>query len=147
MEEFKHPMNSYQKVLRTMSIVLLAVASFGVIVGIITCVFGELPISRLGSSVLSLGGYQSSSGATFALGLGLSLYAVLDIVVGVLGYRAANDPRKIMPVIVLCIIGIAIGVLGIASDLAYGYFLYSDLVNSIVLAAFLWVAFNVKKLA
>lgn len=76
---------------------------------------------------------------------------LIDIILGILGIRAANDNQKIMPVWWLALIALVLGVLGVILTLTQGNVssstLSSDLGSIVFSLLIFWIANNIKRQA
>ena len=70
-----------------------------------------------------------------------------NMIVGILGLRAAKDASKIKPVFVLSIISLAVGVVSLIMSITGGSFKASDLAGLVGSALMVFCANNVRKQA
>ena len=96
-------------------------------------------------------GTAEVQGLTFGLGFAGLFSGIVEIILGILGVRAANDANKIMPVWVLAVISLIMGIISIVMSLTQGHTDASSIgsyVGTLAGAALmLWVANNVKRQA
>lgn len=76
---------------------------------------------------------------------------IIDIILGILGVRAANDNQKIMPVWVLALIALVFGVIGAIAGIMQGQVSSNQIGTYIgsILGSLLmfWIANNIKRQA
>ncbi len=77
----------------------------------------------------------------------LIIACIFEIIVGILGLRAAKDASKVMPVFVLSIISLVIGVISLIMGITGGSFKASDLTSVVGSALMVFCANNVRKQA
>ena len=85
--------------------------------------------------------------ASAALGVASALIiigAIVSIIEGVLGLRAAKDNQKIMPVWVLAIIGLVGAVISLIMSIAQGAFNASSILSLALSGLMFWIANNIK---
>ena len=70
--------------------------------------------------------------------------SILEIIVGVLGIRAANDASKIMPVWIIALIEVVSMVIAIVMSLVNKNFEVSSLLSLAVGCLMFWIANNIK---
>ena len=137
--------------------VLLVLSILKIIVAVLAILFGAFTFYTMGSaSMADLSSVAAESGAdaegVLAVGLmvgGLMLAGgLVDIILGILGIRAANDNQKIMPVWWLALIALVLGIIGIFMSLAQGTItsssLASDLGSVVFSLLMFWIANNIK---
>lgn len=137
-----------QKFLLVISVINIVFA----VIGILASIAGIAGGAFLGGSseaAAELSGTGVTAGAAGGAMVILFLFAlitcVIELVVGILGVRAANDNSKIMPVWVLAIIQLALCVVSLISTVVNG----GEFISSILSVAFaglmFWAANNIKK--
>ena len=144
-----------QKFLLVISIINIVFAVLGILAGIMGvlggAVFGAADPQEVASTVAETGVTQGeASGLVVGVFLLVLLASAVELVVGILGVRAANDNQKIMPVWVLAIIDVILYVVGLVIVIVNGDF-SSQGVSYILSLAFaillFWVANNIKQQA
>lgn len=89
---------------------------------------------------------MAATGAVVGLaGIGVIIGGGINLLIGILGVRGANNPAKIMPFFVLSIIGLVFGALSFIMNISQGSFEPSSLVGLALQIACVVLAFNVKK--
>lgn len=144
-----------QKFLLVISIINIVFAAFGIIGGIMGVLGGALVGAADPSEVSSaLSGTNmtqgQASGMVVAMFLVVLLASAVELVVGILGVRAANDNQKIMPVWVLALVQVILYAVGLIGSIVGGSFGTDGLsgVLSLLFGILLfWVANNIKKQA
>ena len=144
-----------QKFLLVISIINIVFAVLGILGGILGimggALFGAANPQDVSSSLSGTGLTQGeASGVVVGLFLVVLLASVIELVVGILGERAANDNQKVMPVWVLAIIDVILYVIGLIAVIVNGTFSSNGLSSILSLAFALllfWVANNIKKQA
>ena len=142
-----------QKVLLVLSIISIIVAVIGILFGIMKMLGGALlgmvPADEAASALSESGLTQQEAGAFAGLaGFIVLIGCVIELIVGILGVRAANDNQKIMPVWVLAIIELILSAISLGSVVANGSFSSNGLsaILSLVIAVLmLWIANNIKR--
>lgn len=143
-----------QKILRVISIIDIVGGVLMLILGLMTTVAGGLLGGAAGSATLDLveeGIDPSDVGAlsmlTTALAVIVIVEAIISIIEGVLGLRAAKDATKIMPVWILAIITLVASAIGLIMVFVNGTFA-SDGITSICTLVMdglmFWIANNIK---
>jgi len=144
-----------QKFLLVISIISIVIAALGIlgsIAGIMGGAFVGAADPQEVSSALSDTGLTQGEASGFVVGVFLVLLiaSAVQLIVGILGVRAANDNQKIMPVWVLALVEVILYIIGIIIAIVNGSF-GTDWLSSIISLAFgilmFWVANNIKKQA
>lgn len=142
-----------QKALLVLSIIKIVVAILGILFGAVTFyTIGSASVADLSSAAAETGiSTESFVGIGLALGFVMLAGSLVDIIMGILGVRAANDCQKIMPVWWLALIALILGVLGIVMSVVQGNMsssqLSSDCGSIIFSLLIFWVANNIKRQA
>lgn len=142
-----------QKFLLVVSIISIVFGVFACLGAILTfmgsAVIGTAESPELTESLAGSGYTQGDvAGMIGILGASLLLYAILDVLVGILGIRAANDNQKIMPVWVLAIIALVLEAIALILVIVGGDFSQNGLTTifSLLISALMfWVANNIKR--
>lgn len=144
-----------QKVLLVISILNIIGAAFGILGAIAMisggALLGAVDPTRAAGALAESGLTQSEASALASVGGILVLItAVIELVLGILGVRAANDNQKIKPVWVIAIVELVICIIGVISILVRGNFNANaaSTIVSLIFAIFtMWIANNIKKQA
>ena len=142
-----------QKVLLVLSIlniigaVLILLGGLALMLG--GAVFGAVPSSEAAAALAGSGVTQGEAGAIAGIaGFVIILSVVVELVMGILGVRAANDNQKIMPVWVLAIISLVLNAIGLVSTIVNGSFGTqgaSAIIGLILSVLMMWIANNIKR--
>lgn len=136
-------MSNSQKYIKIISIIDIVFGVIGLIVGV---------LGATGGFIAASGATGADVAATDAAGFGgvmiiLAIACIFEIIVGILGLRAAKDASKIKPVFVLSIISLAVGVVSLIMSITGGSFKASDLAGLVGSALMVFCANNVRKQA
>lgn len=142
-----------QKVLLVISIIDIIGAALMLLAGLAFmlggAVIGAIDPTEASEALSGTGVTQGQIGIFVGVGGFVIIMAgVIELVLGILGVRAANDNQKIMPVWIVSIISLAFGIIGLIAIIAGGAFAtqgVSGIVSLIISALMLWVANNIKK--
>ena len=142
-----------QKVLLVLSILNIIGAVLGLLGGLAIMLggafFGAVPASEAASALEGTGVTQGEAGALVGvLGFVVILSGVIELVMGILGVRAANDNQKIMPVWVLSIASLVLNAIALVSTIVNGTFGTqgaSSIVGLILAVLMMWIANNIKR--
>ena len=85
--------------------------------------------------------------AVTAFIIALILSGAFSLFSGIIGLRAANDPKKTGPLIILSALSLCIGIVGIVAATIGGGFKVESIIKLVPPALMLWCANNVKKQA
>lgn len=112
-----------QKALKVLSIILIVLAAIGIAGMLLMLAGGGLLFAAFSDNAADVSASDMSTLATatgflMALSVLALVSAVFELLVGVFGVRGANNPQKIGPFIVLCIICIIIDVASFAFSFA-----------------------------
>ncbi|MEG0070959.1 MAG: hypothetical protein RR723_03505 [Raoultibacter sp.] len=99
-------MTGSRKVLNILSILLMVIGVLGILLGIFLVAGGSL----LGGTVIE--GVNGQALSTVVGGIAI-VTSIVDIVIGYMGRRGAQDPTKIKPFFIICIIGVVLYVMSI----------------------------------
>ena len=142
-----------QKVLLVLSILNIIGAVIMLLSGLLVMMGGTLfgavnPVD----AATALEGSGLTQGQASALagvgGLLVIIAGIVELVLGILGVRAANDNQKIMPVWVLSIIQLVLCALSLISAITSGSFGskgISAIISLIIAVLIMWIANNIKK--
>lgn len=142
-----------QKALLVISIINIVFAAIALLGGL-AIMFGGALVGAVDSTeaaeVLAGSGVtQSELGILAGVGgLVIIFSGIIELILGILGVRAANDNQKIMPVWVLAIIELILSIVSLISIIAGGSFSAQGLssIFSLILAGLImWIANNIKR--
>ena len=83
--------------------------------------------------------------AVTAFIIALILSGAFSLFSGIIGMRAANDPKKAGPLLTLSVISLCVGIVGIVAATIGGGFKVESLIKLVPPALMTWCANNVKK--
>ena len=142
-----------QKVLLVLSIisiigaVLVLLSGLAIMLG--GALIGSVDATEAADALAGTGITQSQAGVFAGVsGLVIVFAGVIELIVGILGVRAANDNQKIMPVWVLALIELilyAISLIMICVNGTFGTEGVGAIVSVIVAALILWICNNIKR--
>ena len=149
-----------QKFLLVVSVITIILSIFIIISGVVINVAGgffggtseavELANSLSDETGTAITSSQIGGIATFT-GMLMIINGIVDLILGILGVRAANDNQKIMPVWVLALISLVLDAIGIVMMLVNGPLDANNILTALVglacSALLFWVANNIKKQA
>ena len=134
-------------ILNIIAAVLMLLGGLAIMLG--GAFFGAVDSSEAAAALAGSGVTQGEAGALTALAGFIFVFAgIIELVLGILGVRAANDNQKIMPVWVLSIVQVALCAVSLITDVVDGSFSQqggSAIVSLIVAVLILWIANNIKK--
>ena len=144
-------MTGSQKVIKVVSILVIIVAILSILLGLASCVGGfagvaaSSGVSESEQETLALG-----AGLLFFLGGGAIISGVIDLIVGMLGVRGANNPEKIMPFFVISIIAVVFAVFNLIGCFTTGQMdattIASAVVQLVLMVVCVVLANNVRNL-
>ena len=142
-----------QKGLLIISVVNIIIAVLALLGGLAMmlggAVIGAADSSEVTSALAGSGVTRGEVGIMAGVGgLLIVLAGVVELVMGILGVRAANDNQKIMPVWVLALIQLILSAVVLGLDIADGSFSTqgaSTIVSLILAAIVMWICNNIKK--
>ena len=115
-------MSGAQKTLKVLAIITIVFAVIAIIAGLMGLMGGGILGAASGTSevqnALTSEGYSASDGSYLAIvvvfaGFVALIEGVIDLIVGILGLRGANDPSKIGPFRIICIVGIVLAIINL----------------------------------
>lgn len=144
-----------QKFLLVISIINIIFAVLGILAGVVGIMggafFGAADPQEVASTLADAGVTQGeASGIVVGAFLFVLLASAVELIVGILGVRAANDNQKIMPVWVLALIDVILYVVGIIVAIVNGDFSaqgFSYILSLAFAVLLFWVANNIKRQA
>lgn len=129
-------MSGSRKALKVISIILIVFAALLVLLGVVL----SMGFAFLGDSSTAAAGVVAG-----AMGVVVIVTGIVYLIIGMLGVRGANNPSKIMPFFVLCIIGVVLNLIGLISEIVQGTFTGTQLIGFAIIVACLILAYNVRK--
>lgn len=139
-------MSGSQRILKIISIILIvwsiAVMLFGAIIAAGSAVPG------ISGETMNVDGTVVDM-ASMAITLGVTTIAsgAVDLVIGLLGLRAAKNPHKSGLFFVICIIGLVLSLIGVVLDVMQASFQWADLVSLVIIAVCTYLASSIRKQA
>ena len=97
------------------------------------------------SALIEKAGDASAPAAVTAFIIALILSGAFSLFSGIIGLRAANDPKKAGPHLVLSALSLCVGIAGIVAATIGGGFKLESLIKLVPPALMIWCANNVKK--
>lgn len=154
----------YQTALKVISIILIVISVFGIVGGIMLIMGGSI-VGFAGSNpdvaveisegVESTGVNLTAGQATMAVtlvavaaGVVMIIASALVLITGILGVRGSNDPSKIMPFRVFCIIGLVFSAISLFTTLTDGSGspnIWGPIVDVVLLAVCVWLSVKVRE--
>ena len=142
-----------QKALLVLSIINIIFAVIALLAGLTLmlggALFGAAPASDASAALSGSGITQGEAGAFAGIaGIAIVFGGVIELILGILGVRAANDNQKIMPVWVLAIIQLVLSAISLITTITDGSFgtQGTSTVASLALAVLImWLANNIKR--
>lgn len=138
-----------QKILKVISIISVVCAIISII-GAILLLAGGIFFAQSGSDGVVEGMTAVEAGASVAFaGFFTLIEGLICLLEGVLGLRAAKDSRKIMPVWIIAVIGLAAGIISLVMTVFRGSTDASQLgslIGSVASSALMfWLANSIRK--
>lgn len=138
-----------QKILKVISIISV-VGAIIAIIGAVLMLAGGILFAQSGAEGVVEGMTAAEAGASVAFaGFFTLVEGLICLLEGVLGLRAAKDSRKIMPVWIIAVIGLAAGIISLVMTVFRGGVdasQYGSLIGSVASSALMfWLANNIKK--
>ena len=134
------------------SILNIIGAALGILMGFLMITGGALvgvvDSSEAASALAGSGLTQGElSGLASIAGIVMLVAGVIELILGILGVRAANDNQKIMPVWIVAIVELVLCIIGLIAMLVNGSFSTegASTIVSLIFAGFtMWIANNIK---
>ena len=134
------------------SILNIIGAALGILMGFLMITGGALvgvvDSSEAASALAGSGLTQGElSGLASIAGIVMLVAGVIELILGILGVRAANDNQKIMPVWIVAIVELVICIIGLIVIIVNGSFSIqgASTIVSLIFAGFtMWIANNIK---
>lgn len=134
-------------ILNIIGAVLILLGGLGIMLG--GAMMGAVDPSEASSALSEYGVTQAEAGAIAGIaGILIVFGGVIELIVGILGVRAANDNQKIMPVWVLAIIQLILGAISLGTTIANGTFSTqgaSAIISLVFAILIMWLANNIKR--
>lgn len=136
-----------QKFLKFVSVIAVIFGSIGIFFGLMFLLGGGLIGTSAQAAVEGMTN-QEASIASMTVGLIALIPSICELISGILGIRAANDARKIMPVWFFSLIGFLLPLIGLGAKIATGS-MTGDAVASLIVpligsGIMFWIASNIK---
>ena len=96
------------------------------------------------SALIEQAGNAEAPAAVTAFIIALILSGVFSLISGIIGLRAANDPKKAGTLIILSALSLCVGIAGIVAATIGGGFKLESIIKLVPPALMLWCANNVK---
>ena len=133
-----------QLYIKVISILNIIGGAIYLLLGILA-IFGK---SVVGDSALIEQAHDATApAAVTAFIVAMILSGAFSLFCGIIGLRAANDPKKAGPLLILSVISLCVGIAGIVAATIGGGFKLESLIKLVPPALMTWCASNVKKQA
>ena len=133
-----------QLYIKIVSILNIIGGALFLLIGILA-IFGKNVVGD--SALIEQARDTTAPAAVTAFIIALILSGAFSLFCGIIGMRAANDPKKAGPLLVLSAISLCVGIVGIIAATIGGGFKVESLIKLVPPALMLWCANNVKKQA
>ena len=97
------------------------------------------------NALIEQAGDSTAPAAVTAFIIALILSGAFSLFSGIIGMRAANDPKKAGPLLTLSVISLCVGIVGIVAATIGGGFKVESLIKLVPPALMTWCVNNVKK--
>ena len=142
-----------QKALLVLSILNIIGAVLALLSGLAMmmggALIGAVDSSEAAAALQGTGVTQGEIGVVAALaGFMVIFGGIVELIMGILGVRAANNNQKIMPVWVLAIISLVLNAIGLVAAIVNGSFAtqgVSYILALILVVLMMWIANNIKR--
>ena len=140
-------MSGSQKALKIISVVLLAYAVVLLLFGVLMAAGSQVP--GLSGSIVDWGDGTSVDAAVAAIGVGIgfAVSGLVYLVIALLGLRGAKDPKKIGAFFALCIVGLALSLVGIGMSAAQGGVQWQSVAGLAIMAVCTFLAAKIRRQA
>lgn len=141
-------MSGFQKALKVIAIILIVFGILGIVFSAVTLLTG-IGAWNIGVSQ-SAAGMLAFSGLSLGLGILGLLGGIIELLVGLLGLRGADDPTRVGPFYVLAILNLVIEAVSLITALASvgggsdPTSLTNPVVSTVVAVIVVWVAAKVR---
>ncbi len=137
-------MSGSQKALKVISILMIIWAVVQALVGVLFIAGAQMP--GMSNEVVDVDSTSMNlASASLVLGIGFIVAAVVNLIIAILGLRGAKDSSKIGAYLVLCIIGLVLGLISLGMSIAQGDLSAASLVDLVIIVVCTVLAFNIKK--
>lgn len=130
-----------QLYIKIISILNIIGGALFLLIGILA-IFGKNVVGD--SALIEQAGNAEAPAAVTAFIIALILSGVFSLISGIIGQRAANDPKKAGPLIILSALSLCVGIAGIVAATIGGGFKLESIIKLVPPALMLWCANNVK---
>lgn len=139
-------MSGSQKALKVISILMIVWAIFTILLGAFLAAGSAVP--GMSAESIDMGGSTTDMAtAAVALGIGIIVGGVINLIIALFGLRGARNPHKVGAFFVLCIIGLILGIVGLVMNIMQGTFQWASIVGMVLLIVCTLLASSVKKQA
>ncbi len=139
-------MTGSQKALRVICVLTIVYAVLLLISGGVMLAGSSM--SQMQSMSMNVNGTIASySALALAFGIMFVVFGLVDLFIGILGFRGAKRPNKIGAFFFLAIIGLVMSIIGIIWSIMQGSFDTFSLINFVFTLLCVILARNVRKLA
>lgn len=139
-------MSGSQKALKIISILMIVWAIFTILLGALLAAGSAVP-GMSAESIDLEGSTMDMATAAVALGVGIIVGGVINLIIALFGLRGARNPHKVGAFFVLCVIGLILGIVGLVMNIMQGTFQWTSIVGMVLLIVCTLLASNVKKQA
>ena len=130
-----------QLYIKIISILNIIGGALFLLIGILA-IFGKNVVGD--SALIEQAGNAEAPAAVTAFIIALILSGVFSLISGIIGLRAANDPKKAGPLIILSALSLCVGIAGIVAATIGGGFKLESIIKLVPPALMLWCANYVK---
>ena len=136
--------NGSQLYIKIVSILNIIGGALYLLIGVLA-IFGKNVVGD--SALIEQARDTTAPAAVTAFIIALILSGAFSLFSGIIGLRAANDPKKTGPLIILSTLSLCVGIVGIVAATIGGGFKVESIIKLVPPALMLWCANNVKKQA
>ena len=134
--------NGSQLYIKIVSILNIIGGALYLLIGVLA-IFGKNVVGD--SALIEQARDTTAPAAVTAFIIALILSGAFSLFSGIIGMRAANDPKKAGPLLTLSVISLCVGIVGIVAATIGGGFKVESLIKLVPPALMTWCANNVKK--
>ena len=137
-------MSGSQKALKIISVILIAWAVVVILLGAFLAAGSG--VSGMSAESIDMNGTaMDMATAALALGVGIIVGGVINLIIALFGLRGAKNPGKMGAFFALCVIGLVLGLAGVGMGIAQGTLQWTSLVSLVIVAACTVLAARIKK--
>lgn len=137
-------MSENRKALKIISIIIILAGLYDLIPGLIILFTSSSP-DIAGQVLLIKGAVYTEAMAAVVFGAIYVVSGLINLIVGLLGWRGAKNPSKIGPFFVLAVIASIVAVLLLVSDLATGTWPVSSAIEALLVIATAVIAYRIRQ--